>query len=62
MSLMVIIKINNMNIIVLLLLLVAVLEIVWRPRLDYTVENELLIWFDGTNERGNKTRKFIKIL
>lgn len=50
-----------MNIIVLLLLLVAVLEIVWRPRLDYTDKKDLLIWVNGMDERGNKRRNFIKI-
>lgn len=56
------VKINKMNSILLLLLLIAILEIVWRPRLDYTINKELLIWFNGIDERGNKRRNFIRIL
>lgn len=39
-----------------LLLIILAIEIIFRPRLDITVEQELLLWY------GRTKRKYIKLL
>lgn len=42
------------NVIAILIFMGFMVEIVYRPRLDYTEERELLLWYEGKEKRVYK--------
>lgn len=51
-----------MIIIALIIIAALVVEILFVPRLDYTREAGLLLWYNDVDGAGNKTRNFKKII
>ena len=50
------------QIIVLIIIAALVLEILFVPRLDYTKDAGLLLWYNDVDAAGNKKRSFKKLI
>lgn len=49
-------------ILVFLILVLLIVEVVVSPRLDYTNSMGLVLWYNGEDRAGFKTRKFKKLI
>lgn len=45
-----------------LILVLLIIEVVVSPRLDYNSSMGLVLWYNGEDRLGNKTRKFKKLI
>lgn len=45
-----------------LILVLLIIEVVVSPRLDYTQSSGLILWYNGEDRAGLKTRKFKKLI
>ena len=49
-------------ILVFLILVLLIVEVVISPRLDYNHSMGLVLWYNGEDSKGFKTRKFKKLI